>query len=526
MQIKTLLSKSFPFFLYGFGMYYFCLSILGTDLSYIPGDLGDSRLINYFLEHGFRWFTGADESFWNAEFMYPFKNTIAISDNMLGTAPIYSVWRLVGFSFETSYQLWWLCVCSLNFWCCYIVFKKWGFNTMTASLAAWMFAFTVFNLGQLNYMQTMIRFCVPFAFYFAYKLVTDYSLKNLWFYLLSIIIQMYGVMYTGFYLLYFTLIFVLVYCCVNKSLKSTLVFYFKTNLYSTILTLLLFSAVLLVILWPYYEMSKIVGLRRYKEVVPNLPVWQSFLFPSNSSVTWSSFYNWFKPDVQTWWLQFLFIGLIPLLVFCFSPFYLIISRIKKQSVPVVLKAVIITSVILLFLHVRTEGGLSLYAIIFKLPGINSIRVPIRFMHVELFLILFIFGKLINHVPQKFIGLLCVLILIDNFFNPELLPRTQKTQLVERKNKLLELIQRNDINSYQSIAVVDTIHSGFITHLDAMLVSQNLNKKCINGYSSYCPDEFGEMFVKCNKNGLIKWLNYSRIAPESVLIVDLNNLPEK
>jgi len=53
MQIKTILSKAFPYFLYGFGMYYFCIRILGFDLTYIPGDLGDSRLINYFWNMGF-----------------------------------------------------------------------------------------------------------------------------------------------------------------------------------------------------------------------------------------------------------------------------------------------------------------------------------------------------------------------------------------------------------------------------------------------------------------------------------------
>jgi len=102
--------------------------------------------------------TGRDHSFWNADFMYPFKNTIAISDNMLGTMPIYSIWRLLGFSFETSYQLWWLCICSLNFWCCYYALKKWNFNIVVASMMAWLFAFSIFNLGQLNYMQLLLGF--------------------------------------------------------------------------------------------------------------------------------------------------------------------------------------------------------------------------------------------------------------------------------------------------------------------------------------------------------------------------------
>lgn len=522
MQIKTIYYKVFPYFLYVFGMYYFCLRILGLDLSYIPGDLGDSRLINYFLEHGHRWLSGSNKFFWSADFMYPFKNTIAISDNMLGTMPIYSFWRLLGFSFETSYQLWWLSICSLNFWCCYVVSKKWGFNITTASIMAWLFAFSIFNLGQLNYMQTIIRFCVPLAFYFGHKSITAYSLKNLILYLLCIVLQMYSVMYTGFYLFYFSLLYVLIYCFINKSIKQTMTFYFKMNLYKTLLVLFGFTVLLFVLIWPYYEMSKIIGLRLFKEVVPNLPVWQSFLFPSDSSITWHIFSSWFKPNIENWWLHTLFIGLVPLLVLCTSPIYLLIKGLKKQTVSITLKTFIITSIILALLHLRTENGLSLYALIFKLPGINSIRVPIRFMHVELFLLLFVLGKFMNNISQKFVIIFCIIFFIDNCFNPEILPRTKKAELVERKDKLLKTISSENIKNYESIALLDTVNASYSTHLDAMLVSQYLNKPCINGYSSYCHDNFGEMFIKCNKSGLIKWLNYNHIDSKKVLIIDLNN----
>jgi hypothetical protein len=93
----------------------------------------------------------------------------------------------------------------------------------------------------------------------------------------------------------------------------------------------------------------------------------------------------------------------------------------------------------------------------------------------------------NNISQKFAIIFCLIFFIDNCFNPDLLPRTKKTELVERKSKLLKTVLLNDVRNYGSIAVIDTLNPSYFTHLDAMLVSQELNVKCVNGYSSYCHD---------------------------------------
>ena len=207
MKSYQLIYKLSPLVAFVFGIWYFCIRLLGYQLEYIPGDLGDSRFINYLLEHGYQWLKGDVDSFWDGGFMYPFKNAIALSDNMIGTLPIYSIWRVLGFSNETAYQLWWMSICSLNYWISYIVFKKWFSRADIAVVLAWIFAFTLFNLGQLNYMQMIIRFAVPLAFYAAYKLVNTPSLKYLTLYSFAIIFQFYCVIYTGFYLFYFFVAF-------------------------------------------------------------------------------------------------------------------------------------------------------------------------------------------------------------------------------------------------------------------------------------------------------------------------------
>ena len=65
------------------GLYLVPLSIYGPDFSKVPGDLGDARFNNYILEHDYKYFTGKVDHYWDAPFMYPYKNVIAFSDNLL-----------------------------------------------------------------------------------------------------------------------------------------------------------------------------------------------------------------------------------------------------------------------------------------------------------------------------------------------------------------------------------------------------------------------------------------------------------
>ena len=57
-------------------------------LDRIPGNLGDSRLNNYFLEHIYLFLFGNVESLWHPRFFYPFPFVLGFSDNLLGSSPL------------------------------------------------------------------------------------------------------------------------------------------------------------------------------------------------------------------------------------------------------------------------------------------------------------------------------------------------------------------------------------------------------------------------------------------------------
>src|SRR6478609_2454772 len=123
-RTKNFLERLLPFIACLAGLHFTVLGICHYDLSKIPGDLGDARFNMYVLEHGYRFFKGADSSFWSAPFMYPFPNTIALSDNLLGTLPVYSFFRMLSLDRETAFQCWLISLCILNFAAAYLVVKK------------------------------------------------------------------------------------------------------------------------------------------------------------------------------------------------------------------------------------------------------------------------------------------------------------------------------------------------------------------------------------------------------------------
>jgi len=521
MSFKNSVLNITPILAFAFGIWYFCLRILGYHLEYIPGDFGDSRFINYLLEHCHQWFSGKVSSFWDAGFMYPFKNTVALSDCLLGTAPLYSVWRLFNFSPETSYQLWWICICTLNYWVSFIVFKKWFKRVDIAVALAWIFAFTFYNIGQLNYMQMIVRFMVPVAIYAVYKLMHSPSNKYLMIYFFAIIFQLYSAMYTGIYLIYFSGLLILVYYILSKKWRE-LSYYVSKEHFRNFIFICLFSLIALIVLfYPYIKIAKIVGRLNFNDVKSNIPLWKSYLFPHESSITWHFMFNATMPKVYDWWLHYLYSGIIPLMAIIIPPFYLLYNFRKKKQTNIIIKTFILTSLIILVFHIRTHNFISLYAIIFNLPGLRSLRVLIRFMNVELFVLLVIWGFYLANIKSKYVYLFLILAFCDNLFDASNMPKKEKKDLIARKTQLLNEITNCDYKTKTAIALINSTQESFITNIDIMLVSQLLGKPTINGYSSYAPCNIGEFCQRNKMDGLLKWLNSEHIKRNEVLILTID-----
>jgi hypothetical protein len=125
----------------------------------VQGGLGDSRLINFTLEHSHRWLTGMPlaEDLWSPPIFFPVQNVAAYTDLMLGVAPFYWIWRWLGSDPHTAYQLWMLSCWTLNFFACYIVlYRGLRLPVLGAAGGAYLFAF-----GSPRYMSMAHQQLVP-----------------------------------------------------------------------------------------------------------------------------------------------------------------------------------------------------------------------------------------------------------------------------------------------------------------------------------------------------------------------------
>ncbi len=198
-QMNRILRFFWPSFFWCIGMIYFPITLMNWDLSFIPGDLGDARLNNYLLEHGFLWLIGEVHIFWNAPFFYPALNVMAFSDNHLGSLPIYTFFRLLTFDRETAFQLWILVLFSLNFISCYYILRQFKFSPFSAGAGAFVFTFSLPVNARLGHAQLLPRFLVPFGFYYAWRYLNTSHLKYLIGLSLSIVWQLYCTIYIGIF---------------------------------------------------------------------------------------------------------------------------------------------------------------------------------------------------------------------------------------------------------------------------------------------------------------------------------------
>jgi hypothetical protein len=125
----------------------------------IPGDKGDSRLLIFILEHWHRTFTG-QENWLDLKMFYPAKNILGYSDVLFLLALPYSLFRLLGFDYFSSYQFVFIFMSTLGYVCGYLMLRRvFKVNVYFSVLGAVL-------LVSLNSMQVQMGHGQLLGFYF------------------------------------------------------------------------------------------------------------------------------------------------------------------------------------------------------------------------------------------------------------------------------------------------------------------------------------------------------------------------
>ncbi len=176
----------------------------------IQTDLGDSRLIHYLLEHGYRWILRAPThlDFWSPPYFFPEKNTAAYSDVLLSVGPVYWLWRRLGASPDSAFGLWMLSMSALNYAAGLLLFRRGlGFGVAAGSAGAAMVAFGAPRLNEMGHQQLLPFFYPLLTLYGLARLFGDSSLglrPRAGYWLLAMagaLGQLYAAVYVGWFLI-------------------------------------------------------------------------------------------------------------------------------------------------------------------------------------------------------------------------------------------------------------------------------------------------------------------------------------
>ena len=172
------------------------------DPNRMPGSLSDTRLINYILEHEYLWLTHAPlhNEFWSAPYFYPFKNSAANSDLLIGALICYAPLRMIIDNPQVVIQFLYIIANILNFSIFYIFVRKiFKFNIFYSSLAAFFFAFSLVRFTHVSRIQLFFQFYMILPIFFLCLIKqTNSKKKNLVFFSLSSIFYVL-LAYTTFY---------------------------------------------------------------------------------------------------------------------------------------------------------------------------------------------------------------------------------------------------------------------------------------------------------------------------------------
>jgi hypothetical protein len=291
-----------PLFACGVGLLFSLFPMWISGLRFVPGDAGDVRFVQLLMEHSYQWLGGhaGGRAFWDFPAFYPVKNTLAYSETLLGVAPFYWFWRLLGAGPDLAYALWLIVMLSLNFWVGRFFLKRGlGLGELAASSGAFLLAFGSPRIAQLNHPQLTPIFYAVLAAYALMKAVTPGRRAEIWPWVAGAccVLQFYAGYYTAIFLVISVVIGAGCALCVPVLRKQIL-----TSLASRRVLTSWISAGLVacVALYPmashYLAAAHTVGVREYWAVEAWLPRIQSWLYLGSSSwlYGWADFIRAFK----------------------------------------------------------------------------------------------------------------------------------------------------------------------------------------------------------------------------------------
>jgi hypothetical protein len=275
-----------------------------SGLGLIQTDPGDTRLNNYILEHGYRWIIGdyLHRSFWNPPIFFPVTNTAAYSDILLGTAPIYWLFRAFHLPYDTSFQLWMMTVLLFNFLLTFLLlYRVLGLSIIASCGGAYVFAFGGIRISQLGHQQLLPQFYTIIVIYCLFQSFKKAdqpghhdpvnNIITIPLFFASMALQLYAGFYLGWFLCFGLLVLLIVSLAFQES-RLSLLHFLRINWPVILISGLLFSMAMSWMGYHYMICYNEMGNRSWSETAAQVPRLLSWLNmgPDNWVYAWTRKY--------------------------------------------------------------------------------------------------------------------------------------------------------------------------------------------------------------------------------------------
>ncbi len=499
-RLRRVIDQAPVWILFILGLWLVILRPLGPHLALVLGDLGDARFNNYVLEHFFRWVTGLTRDYWNAPFFFPFQWTISFSDNLLGSTPFYVLFRWAGLDRVSAFQVWYIFGSLLNFAAASYVLWSLKLKPLAVGIGAFFFAFGLPLLAQENHAQLLYHFCIPLACFSLWRFYQAPRLRRLVSLGVWLVWQFYLTIYMGIFLLLLlaVLIVLLPFCVPAQTFGQRLAVWPRRLIESwsqahLIGRILAVTAVVVVglgfaaLILPYYRVTRMYGFSRsWAEISTMLPRLQSYLLADHSQL-WSSTASIFSSLPLRHEHQ-LFPGLAVLALVLAG----IAGRFRTENRRLAylhFGAALVLVALTLEVH-----GFSLYRLVWRLPGMSSVRSVTRIMLVVMWPLSLFTAWAVDGFIQRFsqqhrwmqaaVYLVAVLLVAESVFytHSTFAKANAQTRLDGLRQQIPATVPANPI-----LFVARNQQEPFwATEIDAMLLAQELGWPTLNGYSGNDP----------------------------------------
>ena len=252
---------------------------LSSRIEILQSDPGDTLLNAYFLEHAYKHFTSFNifdpNKFWSPEFFWPYKDTLAWSDHLLGQSVIYGLFRPIFDPIE-SYVCWICTSLFLNYVSIRRALVKISPKTKQTwlSIATLTTTFSPAIAVQLSHPQLLSLFIIGPILCECHKIISgkpeDYS-ANDWITVgCLLLINGFFNVYTFVYALYGVTACTFVHI-VKRIFRKTMKIYMGKGLGVKAPLLITLIGINLYIYIPYLKTLKSFGSRPIEVIIDNLP---------------------------------------------------------------------------------------------------------------------------------------------------------------------------------------------------------------------------------------------------------------